>query len=58
MKKYSLLLLSLLTILAWGCKKEKEPENPIEIGKFYAGGYIFYHCCPTKIGFKIAVTLY
>ncbi len=42
MKNYSLLMLPLLAVLAWGCKKEKEPENPIEIGKFYQGGYIFY----------------
>jgi hypothetical protein len=43
MKKYSLLLLPILAILAFGCKKDKtEAENPIQIGKFYAGGYIFH----------------
>lgn len=42
MKKYLLVLLPIISIMTASCKKEKEPENPIEIGKFYQGGYIFY----------------
>lgn len=42
-KNYLLLLLPILAILASGCRKDNtETGNPIQVGKFYAGGYIFY----------------
>jgi hypothetical protein len=41
MKKYSLLILSLIVLCAFGCKKET-PTEPIKLGGFYQGGYIFY----------------
>ena len=41
MKKYSLLILSLIVLFAFGCKKET-PTEPLKLGGFYQGGYIFY----------------
>ena len=54
MKKYLLQLLALIVVMAVGCKKEKAPENPIQIGKFYQGGYIFSIDSVARTGLAMA----
>lgn len=41
MKRHSLLIVSLLLLFTFGCKKDK-PTEPPKVGDAYQGGYVFY----------------